>query len=123
VTTEITVLRQPLFVVQTPYPATPKVVCFKDTWERKFVPAGRVQQDTKRIVISTLEKPSAICLGTSNPGYLAFVNASDVSQGSGHPYVVFVDPNANLLPTVASIGPRREYKDLKEHTILWLPES
>lgn len=113
--------REPYFVVSTPYPGAAKVVCYKETWDTKLTEAGRVTDTTRVVTEQTLTSPAAVVAGTSNPGYIAFVNQSAGSPGSGSPFVVFVDPQGNPMPAVASVGQRRDFKDLNKHTILWQP--
>ncbi|MBK5957929.1 hypothetical protein CCR97_06855 [Rhodoplanes elegans] len=111
--------RDPYFMATTPFAGAPTVVCWRETWERKLGPAGRTGPGTESLVVRTLAEPTAVVAGTSNPGYLAFVNAREVSPGSGAPFVVFVDPLGVPWPAVASIGYRRDFKDLTRHVLLW----
>jgi hypothetical protein len=112
--------RQPRFVAFTPYSGAQRVVCYEDAWKGKFVPNQRVPADAT-VVVKSLEAPTAVCLGTTNPTYFAFVNQSETSATSNNPFVVFVDPSANPMPTVVSMGYRRDFSDLSKHTVLWLP--
>ena len=105
--------------VETPYEGATVVVCYQDTMTRKIIPAKRVDGDPIPIISRTLRDPAAVCTGTSNPGYIAYVNTSEVTPGSQTPFVVFVDPKGSPLPAVASVGFRRDYADLSGHTVLW----
>jgi hypothetical protein len=112
-------MREPIFVVTTPYSGVQSVVCYHDTWHIHLAPAGRLFPGAREATIQTLEEPSAVCLGTTNPEYLAFVNQNIASSGNRKPFVVIVDPKGNPLPAVASIGFRRDFANLSPHTILW----
>jgi hypothetical protein len=112
--------RDVAFTVRTPFPAAPEVVCYQDTWDI-HIPAVRRVPDAQQIVMTTLSQPSVIVAGTTNPGYVAFVNQAQLSPNSGNPFVVFVDPEGKPIPAVASIGPRRDFRDLSQHTIIWSP--
>ena len=113
--------RTPAFVVPTPFPDTPQVVCYNDTWS-KHIPVGRrTDPGTLQYVTNTLTTPSAVCVGTTNPAYIVFVNHALVSPGSGSPFVVVVDPQGKPMPALASFSYRRQFKDLNEHSVLWLP--
>lgn len=114
----VTRTREPYFIVTTPYEGAAKVVCYKETWAVKLREAGRIEDDTRALVERTLSFPTVICPGTTNATYLAFVNLADVSPRSGSPFVVIVDPTANP-PAVASVGFRRDFRNLTRHTVLW----
>ena len=73
-------------------------------------------------VSMTLQNPSFVCVGTTNPGYLSFINHEISSPRGGSPFVVFVDPESSPAPVVASFGYRRDFKDMANHTILWSKE-
>ena len=117
-----TVTRQPLFIVTTPYEATPEVVCYVDTYQFHLQLERRLP-DMLQIAEESLQSPQAVVAGTSNPNYVAFVNQEVTSPTSRNPFVVFVDPHAEPMAAVASWGYRRDFKDLSEHTVLWLPPS
>jgi len=68
--------------------------------------------------METLSFPLAVCAGTTNPGYVAFLSQNLASPGSGSPFVVFVDPVARA---VATAGYRADFRDLERHRVLWLP--
>lgn len=109
------------FVVTTPFPGATTVVCYQDTWTNKLV--QRVPASSPTIVQETLQAPTAVVIGTTNPGYVAFVSNNHLSPGASSPFVVLVDPQGNPLPAVASVGHRRDFKDLQQHTVLWPPAS
>jgi len=113
-------IRQPLFIVTTPYDAAPQVVVYHDTMTI-HIPMARQIADLHQYTTTTLSSPSVVVSGTSNPGYVAFVNQNILSSGSQAPFVVFVDPEGNPLPAVASVGFRRDFKDLTRHMVLWSP--
>jgi hypothetical protein len=118
--------RKPLFIVTTPYAPTAAVVCYQDTWETHIPAVRRLDPGVQQVVVRTLSQPSVIVTGTTNPGYVAFVNQTDVTPNSGSPFVVFVDPKAvnwlnKPMPAVASIGHRRDFRDITGHDVLWLP--
>ncbi|MHC2016290.1 hypothetical protein [Methylobacterium sp. CM6247] len=116
---EVQISRQTQFIAITPYPGATQVVCYADTWVKKLV--QRVPIETPTIVQATLSTPTAVVAGTTNQDYIAFVSASH-SSGSGSPFVVFVDPQANPLAAVASVGHRKDFKDLQQHELLWSPD-
>ena len=84
--------RKVAFSAQTPFPAAPEVVCYQDTWQVHIPAVRRVGPNVKDLVVTTLSQPSVIVTGTSNPGYVAFVNQTTLSPNSGAPFVVIVDP-------------------------------
>jgi hypothetical protein len=86
------------------------------------MPTGRVGVDTQKNAIVTLSIPSVIVSGTTNPGYIAFVNQNLVTE-SGSPFVVFVAPNAKPMPALASLGFRKDFADIQGqgHQVLWSP--
>lgn len=110
--------RKTIIAVTTPYSGAAFVVCYEDTLTNKIIPANRVPGDPTPYIVSALENPTAVCVGTTNPDYLAFVNQSEVSFGRQHPFVVFVNPTGPQ-GVVASIGYRRDFKDLGPHNVLW----
>lgn len=111
--------RQPLFTVQTPYSGAQTVVCWQDTW---LFHVDATRRDLgHQVVIGTLEAPSVILQGTTNPGYLVYLNESFISPGHQSPFAVIVDPQANPLAAVASFGFRRDFKNLTGQTIVWTP--
>jgi hypothetical protein len=112
-------VRQPLFVAETPYPETPKVVCYEDTYVN-HIPASRRGPESREKAAKSLNQPNAVVKGTSNPGYVAFVNSDDSSNTQGSPFVVFVDPTGRPMPTVASMGHRRDFRELHRHEVLWV---
>jgi hypothetical protein len=69
-------------------------------------------------ISATVSSPSAVCAGTTNPGYLAFVNRTIVSPASASLLVVFADPVDRV---VVSAGYRIDFRDLGPHRILWVP--
>lgn len=81
----MTRIREPYFTLTTPYPEVAKVVCYKETWGAKFTEARRIQANTLAIVARTLNSPSAVCAGTTNPGYVAFVIKPTYRLGKGLP--------------------------------------
>lgn len=101
----------------TPFMKVPRVVVYRDTWDRKLAvrcPGGSAA------LVATLQRPGFVCIGTSNPGYVAFVSGRALSASSGSPFVVFVDPRSDPA-AVVSVGYRREFRDLREHVVLWQP--
>jgi len=110
--------RQALFTVTTPFSGLPLVTLFSDTWYQHILPNRPYLIGRKDWVSATLSSPSAICAGTTNPGYVAFVNQAIVSVRRQSPLVVFADPNDQV---VASAGYRVDFRDLGRHRILWLP--
>lgn len=108
--------RDILFAVDTPYPGAPRVVCYRDSWNDKLV--ARAPSASTDIPIRTLAAPAYVCIGTTNENYVVFVNHADTSP-SGSPFVVIIDPSGNPLPAIVSIGYRRDFKDSKEHSVLW----
>lgn len=67
----------------------------------------------------TLTNPTVVLEGTSNPGYVVFLNESVTSPNRKSPFAVFVDPQGHPMPAVASIGYRIDFKDLTRHKQLW----
>jgi hypothetical protein len=104
--------------IETPYFGGRGVILYDETFN-EHIPIDRRTPEAVTFVSQTLQKPSFICQGTTNPGYLSFVNHEISSLGNGSPYVVFVDPEADQAPTVASFGFRRDFKSMENHTILW----
>jgi hypothetical protein len=82
---------------------------------------GNATPGLQQMTIETLNSPSVVVSGTTNPGYVAFINQRKVSPGSSSPFVVFVDPTGKPKPAVASLGYRRDFKDVQGHKVLWLP--
>jgi hypothetical protein len=116
----ISTTRQPLFVVDTPMGSAPKVICYLDTY-KLHLPIDRKQPGLLQAAKDALSSPDAIVAGTTTPDHLAFVNQNFTSPVSNHPLVVFVDPKGNPMAAVASMGFRRDFKDLERHTVLWIP--
>ena len=114
----MTPARAILFTVATPYPALPNVTLFADTWQNHIVPQRPYLLGHADWLSGTLAAPSAVCAGTTNPGYLAFVSGAIVSSGRRSPFVVFVDPIDRIVVTA---GYRIDYRDLGAHTVLWVP--
>jgi hypothetical protein len=113
--------RQFLFTVATPLQSAQTVVCYHDTWEI-HLPATRRDLGTQ-IVMDTLSAPTVILQGTTNQGYVVFLNQALTSASSKSPFAVIVDPEGNPLPAVASFGFRRDFTDLSGHSVLWLPPA
>ncbi len=109
--------RQALFTVATPFPGLPSVTLFSDTWHHHILPNRPYLIGREDWIWATVSSPSAVCAGTTNPGYLAFVNQTITSPGRGSPLVVFVDP---LDQVVATAGFRIDFRDLGTHRILWV---
>jgi hypothetical protein len=116
----ITQTREQLFVVDTPIGSASRVVCYRDTYEF-HLPVNRKQQGLLQAAMGTLSSPAAVVAGTTTPDHLAFVNQTFTSPNSNHPFVVIVDPKANPIPAVATMGFRRDFKHLEGHTVLWAP--
>ena len=110
--------RQVLLTTATPFPGLPLVTLFSDTWRDHILPNRPSLMERENWISATLSSPSAVCAGTTNPGYLAFVNRTIVSSGSGSPLVVFVDPVDRV---VVSAGYRIDFRDLGRHRVLWVP--
>ena len=117
VSASISNTRQRFFVANTPYPDTPQVVCYHDTWTQ-HIPAERHRADLQELATGTLATPIGVYEGTTNPGYVAFVGQSTENQETNSPFVVFVDPTADP-PAVASMGRRRDFKQLTRHKRVW----
>lgn len=113
--------RPEFFNVSTPFPGAQTVVCYQDTWEKKLV--QRVVNSAATIILDTLREPGAVVAGSTNPKYVAFVSGSHLSAGSERPFVVFVDPEGSPKPAVASVGYRRDFKNLANHELLWSPST
>lgn len=112
--------RRTILTVTTPLEQVPTVVCYEDTWQ---LHVDQIRRDIGTAAIQgTLEGPAMVVQGTTNPGYLAFVSGNVTSPGGHSPFAVFVDPDGNPLPAVASFGYRRDFKDLTKHTTLWMPK-
>lgn len=73
--------------------------------------------------MQTLQTPSFVCRGTSNPDYLAYVNTVDVSQGNASPFIVFVDPDGQPTPALTTIGHRKDFKDSNKFSVVWQPDE
>ena len=110
--------RQALFTVATPFPGLPFVTSFLDTWRHHILPNRPYLTGREDWISATLSFPAAVCAGSTNPGYLAFINQTITSPGRGSPLVVFADP---LDQVVASAGYRIDFRDLSPHRILWTP--
>lgn len=119
-TAEVGATRQPYLVAETPYDGARKVVFYEDTL-KYHVPAARKTSAIRENIEGALTRPDAVVRGTTNPGFVAFVNSTTVSSASGTPFVVFVDPEAAPMPAVATAGHRRDFKDLSRHDVLWVP--
>lgn len=117
----VSVQRTPAFVATTPYASVSQVVCYDDTWTTHIPSIRRSSPDVMQIVTTTLQAPSVIVAGTTNPTYLAFVNQEVISERTGSPFVVFVDPSANPMPALASFSYRKDFRDLTRHLVLWQP--
>ena len=112
------VLREPLFIAATPYPGVQKVVCYRDTWHFRL--AGKTWPGAQELAMTTLASPSVICAGNDmNPGNLVYVNTANLSPNSGHPFVVFVAPDANPMPTLTWLGYQHNFANLQNKTVLW----
>lgn len=70
------------------------------------------------IVISTLESPTVILQGTTEPGYVIYLNQEFTSPRNS-PLAVVVDPSANPLPAVATFGFRKDFKDISQKIVVW----
>lgn len=111
--------RDVLFTVSTPCAEAAEVVCYRDTMEKHIIPNhGEISPE---LIISTLNSPDTVYVGTSNPDHLAFVNRGAISQNTGSPFVVFVNPLTSPQPLVVSACHRREYKKPRGHRIIWSP--
>jgi hypothetical protein len=113
--------REVLFTVQTPYQGASTVVCYRDTWEQHVAFSRTQTPGIQLSVMKTLQAPSIVCEGTSNPNYIAFVNTVVTSPGSGSPLVVFVDPHAKPDPRFATFSFRRDFRNLSSFSVLWSP--
>jgi hypothetical protein len=117
--------RQPLLIVQSLYPALPQAVLYRDTVYGSGMNPPHVPIDRKLgmpvvdAVKAGVEQAYAAVIGTSNPGYVAFVCNDVTSQNSQSPLVVIVDPAGNPMPTVTSVSFRRDFKNISQHTVLW----
>lgn len=111
--------REKFFSVSTPFDGAKTVVCYTNTWHDKIIPAKRVPNESPELVMSTLKDPTFVVSGTTNPGYLVFINQSVVSPRTGSPFVAIVDPDGQPEPVLASVGHRKEFIDLSKHSILW----
>lgn len=113
-----TTVRTPRFVTRTPYQAAETVVCYEDTYlfhipfERRLIVPLDIAGPT------TLADPCVIAEGTTNPGHLAYINLNLTSPNSNSPFVVFVDPAGQPMPAVASMGFRRDFKDITKFRVL-----
>lgn len=114
--------RDTYFVAQTPYEGAPIVACYVDTYDL-HVPDNRKTPETLGKARTTLENPDVVVKGTTNPGYVAFVNSAVTGNTSASPMVVIVDPTGEPTAAVASLGQRRDFKDLSGHEVLWPPEQ
>jgi hypothetical protein len=111
--------RQPLFIVTTPFDMARVVVCWQDTWDI-HIPA--IRQDLgPQIVMGTLESPSLILQGTTESNYVIYLNQEFTSPGGNSPLAIIVDPNGNPMAAVASFGFRRDFRDITQHTVIWMP--
>lgn len=110
--------RQPLFRVATPFSGLPLVTLFSDTWHLHSLPNRPYLIGREDWISATVSSPSAVCGGTTNPGYLAFVNQTITSPGRGSPLVAFADP---LDQVVVTAGYRLDFRNLSLHWILWVP--
>ena len=107
-----------MFTVATPFWGLPFVTLLWDTWHQHILPNRPYLLGREDWISATVSSPSAICSGTTNPGYVAFVNQTITSPRRGSPLVVFADP---LDQVVASAGYRIDFRDLNLHRILWVP--
>jgi hypothetical protein len=113
--------RDPYLLMDTPFGQVGQVALYFDTL--KHLPFGRLVTGWLEKTRQALSSPTAICEGTTTPGYLVFVDHTETSPGSNSPWAVIVDPLGNPMPAVASIGYRRDFRDLLGHKVLWQPPS
>ena len=109
----------PKFVITTPYPGLPRVTLLTSTWLSHVVYRPELI-GMEPVVATTLAAPEAVCAGTSDPRNIVFVNQTERSPRGKSPFVVIVNPEHAL---VDSMGYRREFRDLTEHSVLWAPPN
>jgi hypothetical protein len=118
----VAITRQPYFTVLTPFPGTPTVVCWQDTWLGHISVNERATEENRQFAITTLSNPTVVLAVAGN--YVMFVNENERSRNSRAPFGVIVDPQGNPMPAVATIGHRRELaKGITKKTVLWLPRA
>jgi len=104
--------------VLVPFLENKAVILYRDT-VNFHIPVERRNPNIEQMITQTLVAPRFICVGTTNPGYICFVNDSFASKNTGSPFVVFVEPNSLPHPTIVSFGYRRDFKDMEKQMILW----
>lgn len=113
-----TTVRTPRFVTRTPYHAAENVICWEDTYLLHIPIERRLIMPLDIAGKLTLADPSLVAEGTSNPSHLAYINLDLVSPNSNSPFVVFVDPAGQPMPAVASMGFRRDFRDIASLRVL-----
>jgi hypothetical protein len=111
-------LYSPLYRVATPYSGVPVVTLHRHVWEQHILVNHPDLNGREEWVVSTLQKPTAVCGGTTNPFHIGFVNQAITSRRSRSPFTIFVHP---LKRMVVSAAYRNDFRDLTSHTLLWVP--
>jgi hypothetical protein len=109
--------RKPLFVIATPLEGLSNVTLYEDTWTDHIVKGHPVMADKQELVRMTTAAPTVITLGTSNQGYMVFVNQAETSS-SGSPLTVVIDPRDQIICTAYY---NRSFRTIVQERVLWLP--
>lgn len=112
-------MRTKVFKTTTPYPDTPEVTLWDNTW------TGHIQTEHPEMsgklanMQTTLSSPTFVC-EASNPAYVVFVNDTDL-DARGHPLVVCVSPTTDSsgLPVVTTAYHSKKHKDPKRVKKIW----
>lgn len=111
--------RQPLYTVATPFPPTPTVTLYDNTWS-DHIELGHPEMAGKQSnVVKTLQSPSYVC-EASRPAYVMFVNQTDVDP-TGAPHVVCVSPTTDKsgAPVVVTSYFDKRYNQPSKFKQIW----
>jgi hypothetical protein len=111
--------RKPLFNVATPFPGSPRVTLFQDTWTEHILPGHLEMTGKEADVQAVVTSPTLILAGSTNPNYVAYVNDM-VTSSRGTPLAVIVDPQEQVICTAYY---NRSFKVISPEQVLWSPSE
>lgn len=112
-------MRKPLFSVATPFPPTPVVTLYDNTWVNHIEANHPEMAGLQPNLQATLSSPTYVCEATS-PGYFMFVNHTDVdSKGAPHVVCVSTSSDTSGSPVVTTSYFSKKHKDLTKVKKVW----
>lgn len=110
---------RPLFIVATPYPASPQVTLFQSRWENHIIANHVGMQGKETTVEAIVSRPTIVLPGSpDHPAHYVMFVSQTLTPSGRTPIGVIVDQQ---LGTIVTAYPNRSLKFIDSRRALWLP--